>query len=264
MADAAGVRDMPPCMRFTSGGGLICATFDEANYSVVAPATRSALVVASPSMLARPYDLRCELLEFAVFTLVARDQPVLPLHAACVGVRDRAVLLLGESGAGKSTATLQCMLAGLGVLAEDVAFVEPRRLTVTGVPNYLHLRLETPRLLPSALARRIRRSPVIERRNSGVRKYEVDLRAPLRSQILLPARLVAVVVLSRKVSHGGKLMHELPARELLRALDRDQPYARSRPFWRTFRTSLRRLPKFRLERGAAAADTAAALAELLT
>ena len=215
-------------------------------------------------MLARPYDLRCELLEFAVFTLVARDQPVLPLHAACVGVRDRAVLLLGESGAGKSTATLQCMLAGLGVLAEDVVFVEPRRLTVTGVPNYIHLRLETPRLLPAALARRIRRAPVIERRESGVRKYEVDLRGTARSKLLLPARLVATVVLSRKVSRGGKLMHELPARELMRALDRDQPYARSRPLWRTLRASLRRLPKFRLERGAAAADTATTLAELLT
>ena len=137
-------------------------------------------------MLARPHDLRCELLEFAVFTLVARDQPVLPLHAACVGVRDRAVLLLGESGAGKSTATLQCMLAGLGVLAEDVVFVEPRRLTVTGVPNYMHLRLETPRLLPAALARRIRRAPVIERRYSGVRKYEVDLRGTARASSCFP------------------------------------------------------------------------------
>ena len=216
-------------------------------------------------MLARPYDLRCELLEFAVFTLVARDQPVLPLHAACVGVRDRAVLLLGESGAGKSTATLQCMLAGLGVLAEDVVFVEPRRLTVTGVPNYIHLRLETPRLLPAAQARRIRRAPVIERRDSGVRKYEVDLRGTASSKLLLPARLVAVVVLSRaRPVTAVNLMHELPARELLRALDRDQPYARSRPLWRTLRASLRRLPKFRLERGAAAADTATALAELLT
>ena len=263
--DTADFRGAPPCPRFSSGGGLISATIDASNYSVVAPAVRSALVVASPAMLARPYDLRCELLEFAVFTLVARDQPVLPLHAACVGVRDRAVLLLGESGAGKSTATLQCMLAGLGVLAEDVVFVEPRRLTVTGVPNYIHLRLETPRLLPAALARRIRRAPVIERRNSGVRKYEVDLRGTASAKLLLPASLVAVVVLSRARSrHGGTLLRELPARELLRALDRDQPYARSRPFWRTLRASLRRLPKFRLERGAAAADTATALAALLT
>ena len=157
------------------------------------------------------------------------------------------------------------MLAGLGVLAEDVVFVEPRRLTVTGVPNYLHLRLETPHLLPLALARRIRRAPVIERRGSGVRKYELDLRGTAKTSLLLPASLVAVVVLSsRKAKHGELLLRELPARELLRALKRDQPYARSRPLWRTLRASLRRLPKFRLERGAAAADTAAALAELLT
>jgi hypothetical protein len=156
------------------------------------------------------------------------------------------------------------MLTGLGVLAEDVVFVEPRRLTVTGVPNYIHLRLETPRLLPVTLARRIRRAPVIERRGSGVRKYEVDLRGTARSKLQLPARLVATVLLSRKVSHGGKLMHELSASQLMRALNRDQPYARPRPLWRTLCASLRRLPKFRLERGAAAVDTAAALAELLT
>jgi hypothetical protein len=266
MADvAAGFRGVPPPPRFSSGGGLISATIDASNYSVVAPAVRSALVVASPAMLARPYELRCELLEFAVFTLVARDQPVLPLHAACVGVRDRAVLLLGESGAGKSMATLQCMLAGLGALAEDVVFVEPRRLTVTGVPNYIHLGLETPRLLAPALARRIRRAPVIERRYSGVRKYEVDLRGTATAKLLLPASLVAVVVLSRrKARRGGPLLRELPARELLRALDRDQPYARSRPSWRTLRASLQRLPMFRLDRGTAAEDTATAIAALLT
>jgi len=262
--EKTGVRGTVPQPRFSSGGGLISSVIDASNYSVVAPALRSALVVASPAMLARPHDLRCDLLEFAVFTLVARDQPVLPLHAACVGRRDRAVLLLGESGAGKSTAALQCVLAGLGVLAEDVVFVEPRRLTVTGVPNYLHLRLETPRLLPAAVARRIRRAPVIERRYSGVRKYELDLRGTASGELRLPARLVAVVVLSRKVSRGGGLVHELPARELLRVLDRDQPYARSRPAWRTLRAALRRLPTFRLERGAAPADTATALAALLT
>jgi hypothetical protein len=258
-------RGAPPRPGFSSGGGLISATIDASNYAVVAPDARSALLVASPAMLARPHELRCELLEFAVFTLVARDQPVLPLHAACVAVRDRAVLLLGESGAGKSTATLQCVLAGLGVLAEDVVFVEPRRLTVTAVPNYIYLRIEAPRLLPAALARRIRRAPVVERRNSGVRKFEVDLRGMAGARLLLPATLVAVVVLSRrKARRGTSLLQELPARELLRALDRDQPYARSRPLWSTLRASLRRLPKFRLERGATAKDTAIVLAAMLT
>jgi hypothetical protein len=59
MADAANFRGAPPSLRFSSGGGLISATIDASNYSVAAPALRSALIVASPSMLARPYDLRC-------------------------------------------------------------------------------------------------------------------------------------------------------------------------------------------------------------
>jgi uncharacterized membrane protein len=192
-------------------------------------------------------------------TVTAAISSVTPLIASFL-----AILLLGESGAGKSMATVQCLLVGLGVIAEDVVFVEPRRLTVSGVPNYLHLRLETPRLLPPGLARRVRRSPVIERRGSGVRKYEVDLRATTSRRVRLPARLIAVVVLSRrKAARGASLVHDLPDRELLRMLEHDQPYGRSRPHWRTLRASLRRLPKFRLERGAAAADTANVLADLL-
>ena len=55
MADGtADFRGVPPPPRFSSGGGLISATIDASNYSVVAPAVRSALVVASPAMLARP------------------------------------------------------------------------------------------------------------------------------------------------------------------------------------------------------------------
>jgi hypothetical protein len=64
------------------------------------------------------------------------------------------------------------MLAA-SVLAEDVVFVELRRLTVTGVPNYIHLGFETPRLC----LRRWRGDPARARRAAQAgRKYEVDLR----------------------------------------------------------------------------------------
>ena len=49
---------------------------------------------------------RYEMLEFAVFTLASRVQGVVPLHAACIGRRGRGLLLMGDSGAGKSTAAL--------------------------------------------------------------------------------------------------------------------------------------------------------------
>ena len=36
----------------------------------------------------------------AVFTLAARVQQLVPLHAACVGLKGRGVLIMGASGAG--------------------------------------------------------------------------------------------------------------------------------------------------------------------
>jgi len=255
-------RGEPPQPRLSAGAGMVCASIDASNYAMVVPATRSALIVVSPAMLEHPYYLRCELIEFTIFTLAARDQAVVALHAACVGRGDRGVLLLGESGAGKSTATLQSMLAGLAVLSEDVVFVDPRRGLATGVPNFLHLRREGLDLLEPALARRIRRAPLIRRR-SGVLKHELDLRREAGGAARRPLRLVATVVLSKRRSRNGSLLTALPAGQLLRALDGDQPYARAKPRWRELRRALAALPAFRLMRGDDPAEAGAALRSLL-
>ena len=135
-------------------------------------------------MLRYPYHLRYELLEFAVYTLAARTQGLVPLHAACIGHGGHGVLLLGDSSSGKSTVALHCLLNGLEFLAEDSVLVEPRTLRATGVANFLHLRSDSLRWLTrkSDLAR-VRRSPLIRRR-SGARKFELDLRQggyPLRA-----------------------------------------------------------------------------------
>ena len=120
--------------------------------------------------------VRYELIEFAVYCLAARAQRLVPLHAACVGAAGGAALLLGASGAGKSTLVLHALQAGLTFLAEDSVLVEPRGLLATGVPSFLHLRLDAPRFLTgTALATALRKAPLIVRR-SGVRKYELDTR----------------------------------------------------------------------------------------
>ena len=94
-------------------------------------------------MLRFPYHTRYELIEFAVFTLASRVQGLVPLHGACVGRAGSGVLLLGPSGAGKSTVTLQCLIEGLGFLAEDSVFVVPDTLLATGVSNFLHVRADS-------------------------------------------------------------------------------------------------------------------------
>jgi serine kinase of HPr protein (carbohydrate metabolism regulator) len=99
---------------------------------MVAPEARSALVVVSPDMLRFAYHTRYELLEFAVYTLAARVQGLVSLHAACVGLGGRAVLLMGPSGAGKSTVALQCLLQHFQFVSEDSTLVMPEAMRVLG------------------------------------------------------------------------------------------------------------------------------------
>ncbi len=141
------------------------------------PGFRSALVVVSQEMLRFEYHTRYELIEFAVFTLAARSQGLIPLHGACVGADGRGLLLIGDSGAGKSTASLQCLLHGMDFVTEDSVFVTPDTLLATGIANFLHIRCDSLHSVPPAAESLIRHSPVIRRR-SGVEKFEVDLRQP--------------------------------------------------------------------------------------
>lgn len=56
--------------------------------------------------------------------LWTRDKDIQLLHAGAVGTESAAVLLIGVSGAGKSTTSLACLDGGLRYLGDDYAAVE--------------------------------------------------------------------------------------------------------------------------------------------
>lgn len=58
-----------------------------------------------------------------VFNWWTRDLPSQVVHAAAIGTPAGAVLLAGSSGAGKSTATLACVLSSLGTAGDDLVLV---------------------------------------------------------------------------------------------------------------------------------------------
>src|SRR5262249_51770642 len=130
-------RSDAPRIDMLAGAGFLSASTSQSDFAVIAAEQRSALVVLSPRMLRFPYHARYELIEFVVFTLAARAQGLVPLHAACVGEGGRGVLLMGDSGAGKTTAALHCLLQGLEFASEDSVFVTPDTLLATGVANFL-------------------------------------------------------------------------------------------------------------------------------
>jgi hypothetical protein len=252
----------PPRIETLCGAGLLCGTTSASDFAVLSPDHRSALVVVSREMLRFEYHTRYELIEFAVFTLAARSQGLMPLHGACVGRDGRGLLLVGDSGAGKSTASLHCLLRGMDFLTEDSVFVTPDRLLATGVANFLHIRRDSLHSLPAASAAVIRRSPVIRRR-SGVEKFEVDLRRPEFRLAASPLRVAAVVFIAPQPAPHGVLLRRLRGHEAVARLQKSQPYAVSQPGWTTFRKRIAAAPAFELRRGRHPAEAADALQGLL-
>jgi hypothetical protein len=253
----------PPPTLFQGGAGLLTAVMDPANFAVACPATRSGLVAISRSMLRFPDQVRYELLEFVVFTLAHRGQGLVSLHAACVGSRRRGLLLMGESGAGKSVLALHCALQGLEFLTEDATFVAPAAMQATGVSNFLHVKADSLRFLDDAtIVSRIRRSPVIRRR-SGVEKFEIDMRRLRRPPAQSPLKLAGIVFVSRTSAGKGPLLRPVNRREFRARLESSQPYAANQPNWKTFVSQASALPALELRRGAHPTDGVDALRALL-
>jgi hypothetical protein len=254
----------PPPMQMQSGAGLITGVVDASNYVVLAPGQHRALVVASEDMLARPYHLRYELIEFAVFTLATRGQGLVPLHGACVGRHGRGILLLGASGSGKSTLALHSLLRGLDLLAEDAVFVQPESLLATGVANYLHVQAGVLCGIDDVQIRRwISQSPIIRRR-SGAEKFEVDLRQDHGRLAATPLQVAGVVFVSvQPADHPAVLLRPIRGDEIPARLSEGQAYAATQAGWHRFQCGMQRLGAHELRRGPHPCDAANALRALL-
>jgi hypothetical protein len=259
------IQDEPPPVRPIAGAALLGCAMESANCVAISVRDREALIVVSKDMLRFPYHIRYELLEFAVYTLAARVQHLVPLHAACVGAGGKGLLVLGSSGAGKSTLALNCLLQGLEFVAEDSVLVAPRRLLATGLANFLHIRSDSRHLIgrPGKAAAALRASPTIHRR-SGIEKLEIDLRRPGFKLAARPLPIAALVIVSAQSAARGALLRPLSAAVALEKLTSSQQYAASQPGWREFCKQVGHLPAFELRRGGDPLDSVDAVRTLLT
>jgi hypothetical protein len=253
----------PPPLSMVSGAGYLGGATNSSNFVLLSPSERTALVVLSRRMLRFPYHTRYEYIEFAAFTLAARCQELVSLHAACVGRGGRGILLMGPSGSGKSTVTLHCLMRGFDMLSEDSVFVAPDTMLATGVANFLHVRSDALRWLGKTRgAAAIRKSPVIRRR-SGIRKFEVDLRRGAYRLAASPLKITAVVFLSPQSAGDRPLLEPLSKSELLAKLTAAQAYAANQPKWAAFRKGVLGLGAFELRRGNHPLEAVDALEALL-
>lgn len=253
----------PPAISMIQGGGILGSCTDSSTFAVLSPEKREALVSVSRSMLRFPYHVRYELIEFAVFTLASRAQRLVPLHAACVGLNGRGILLMGPTGAGKTTVALHCLLNGFEFLSEDSVFVAPRSMKATGIANFIHVRAESLRWLkdsPESLL--IRGSPIIRRR-SGVKKFEMDLRDKPVHLAQKPLKIVGVAFLTSQVACAGPILRPLAQATARARLAEMQGYGASLPSWRAFKKQVSQLTLFEARRGQHPHETVQALRSFL-
>jgi len=107
----------------------------------------------APEALARPEELAALHLPVAL-AFALRHHGVYHLHAAALVRGDGAILVAGQSGAGKTTLALALLDAGLGWLCDDAAFLAEREgvPAVAGVPRPFHVHERTLGAFPGASA----------------------------------------------------------------------------------------------------------------
>jgi hypothetical protein len=99
------------------------------------PIRRQAIAYVSYSLVARRAEFRQTVLEALTFAIVDHYDRH-PVHAAAVAGDGAVVLLIGASGAGKSTIAYAAHMAGLTVVSDDTVWVQLRpRVTVWGPPQ---------------------------------------------------------------------------------------------------------------------------------
>jgi hypothetical protein len=100
---------------------LMMCVADANNYSVVDLERCRTNITISPAALRHPLYAQYFLLGTAVCCVATRYTT--PVHAGCVGLDGRGVLLCGDSGAGKSTLSYACARAGWNYTSDDASFL---------------------------------------------------------------------------------------------------------------------------------------------
>ena len=98
-------------------------------------------IVVEPYENAQEDAIRIFVLSSLMGALLHKHE-LLPIHSCCIKVKDYAVLVAGDSGAGKSTISLGMYRKGYEILNDDISTVFFNEEKIPFVhPGYMHLKL---------------------------------------------------------------------------------------------------------------------------
>jgi hypothetical protein len=146
-----------------------------------------------------------------------------PVHASCTALHGRAVLLCGDSGAGKTSLAYACARKGWTYLSDDATHIVRGRddRTVVGRPFRIRFR-ESARLLFPEL-----NQFTPERRPNGKLDFEIETNA-LGMQVALESNATHLVFLNRKNQSAPPRFEPFSRGEAARRLQNLQCYGDER------------------------------------
>jgi HPr Serine kinase C-terminal domain len=154
MAD--GSRECPPTPSCRARGNLLTNIADAGNFSVCDLRRGFGFAWLTQAAAENRAYLRYYFLEASVLTLLEHSY-LTPLHAACVHVGGRGVLLCGQSGAGKSSLAFACARAGWKFLSDDSSAIVRKRKgrMIVGNPHQMRFRESAIELFPELKDQRV-------------------------------------------------------------------------------------------------------------
>jgi hypothetical protein len=192
-------------------GHLAIVVSDMANFAVCDLAKGFAFGWFAPATARNRPWLRLYFLDKIVY-LPLWQRYLTPIHAACVALDGRGLLLCGESGAGKTTLAYACARRGWTFVCDDATSLVRNAPcpTVLGSPHQIRLRETAAELLPELRDRRAVLSV------NGKMSLEIDTAESPGFRTSFESAVEHLIFLDR---HGGNKAELAPVPEE-QALDR--------------------------------------------
>lgn len=129
----------PPATKCHFMGNVLVMVADPRNVCTVDFPWGKTRMVISTAALKHPHYLRQTFLEAAPACQLC-TRFATPIHAACVVLDGRGVLLCGDSGAGKTSLSYACARAGWQFVSDDTSYLLHTETTRRVIGNYHQVR----------------------------------------------------------------------------------------------------------------------------
>lgn len=172
LRDGGGANEsLPPAPSHRLDDALLLQIADPDNFFIVDLKRGRATARVTPTVLACPRYLRYFFLEGMALSMISSMHAV-PVHAACVRVGGKGVLLCGDSGDGKSTLAYAGARAGWTYVSDDATYMPIHRKDRMVIGNCSQIRFRPsavslfPELVGKPITPRAAGKPSVEVRTS--------------------------------------------------------------------------------------------------